>query len=63
MSVAPSSQGAKNSQTEASKLLGVFCTKRSCGSKAKVSSIHCMWLSRAWCAIMTPLGRPVEPEV
>ncbi len=62
-SVAPASSGAQNSHTDASKPMGVFCSRRSAGARGKARSIQAIWLASARCGTPTPFGSPVEPEV
>ena len=60
---APASSGGKSSRAEASKLTGVFCSTTSPGPSGHASPIHPMTFASARCSTITPLGRPVEPEV
>ena len=62
-SSAPNSSGQKNSQTETSKLKGVFCRTRSSAVRPKASCIQMMRLAMARWLIIAPLGCPVEPDV
>ncbi len=55
--------GARISHCAASKLMGVFCTTRLVPSMPCVSCSHSIWLTMLRCSIITPLGRPVLPEV
>src|SRR5258708_7098149 len=62
-SLAPTSRGQKNSQTETSKLNGVFCSTT---SLKRSSYSHCIQMRRLTmprCSTATPFGMPVEPEV
>src|SRR5437660_7979262 len=61
--VAPCISGKKNSQTEISKLKGVFCSTRSAEVRGKTSLIQCRRLLTPRWGTITPLGLPVEPEV
>src|SRR5262249_47375846 len=60
---APVNSGQKNSQTETSKLNGVFCSTQSCFVSRYCSCIQKRRLQMPRCVICTPFGRPVEPEV
>jgi hypothetical protein len=60
---APANSGQKNSQTETSKLKGVFCTTASEGVSPYCSCIQSRRLVTPRCVFIAPLGRPVEPDV
>jgi hypothetical protein len=60
---APAMSGAQNSHTEASKPMGVRWSTTSSAVRGSASAIQRMWLAMARCGIITPFGRPVEPEV
>jgi len=62
-SVAPTSNGQKNSHTETSKLDGVFCNTRSSGVRPYSCCIHDNRFTIPMCGTATPFGLPVEPEV
>src|SRR3712207_7433084 len=51
------------SHTESVKLAAVFWATRSSGPSPKRSCSQQSVLSSALCSIITPFGRPVEPEV
>lgn len=59
----PVVSGDQNSHTDRSKVAGVFNRTVSCDPRRKVSRNHASWLTIAACEMVTPLGRPVEPEV
>ncbi len=60
---APTMSEAQHSQTEASKLSGVFCSTLSSAVMPKAERNHAMWLTRAPWGMTTPLGWPVLPDV
>jgi len=55
--------GARISHCAASKLMGVFWRTTFDGPSAWAAVIHRSWLTMLWCSIVTPLGRPVLPDV
>ncbi|GBH15030.1 hypothetical protein KPSA3_00948 [Pseudomonas syringae pv. actinidiae] len=61
--VAPYMSGQNTSHTETSNVSGVFCTTTSLACKGKTFCIHARRFSNASWVFITPLGRPVEPEV
>ena len=61
--VAPTISGQRNSQTDTSKLNGVFCISRSDDVRPKSSCFQSRRLVRPAWSTITPLGCPVEPEV
>ena len=61
--VAPCCSGQKNSHTETSKPNGVFCSTTSSAPMPKCACIHTRRFTTPRCWFITPLGRPVEPEV
>ncbi|MNX95602.1 hypothetical protein D3C86_1278840 [compost metagenome] len=60
---APVINGQKNSQTDTSKLNGVFCNTVSRPSSGYAPCIHAKRLYKASWWLAAPLGLPVEPEV
>ena len=60
---APASSGQKNSQTDTSKLKGVFWSTLSSLVSPYCSCIQSSRLTMPLWAFIVPLGRPVEPEV
>ena len=60
---APASSGQKNSQTETSKLNGVFWRTWSVAVRPYACCIQRRRLVTALRVFMAPLGRPVEPDV
>ena len=62
-SSAPNRSGQKNSQTDTSKLNGVFWRTRSAAVSPKASCIHTRRLEIARWVIIAPFGWPVEPDV
>lgn len=60
---APLINGQKNSQTDTSKLNGVFCSTVSLASSAYACCIHSNRLVNAQWRLPAPFGCPVEPEV
>ncbi len=55
--------GARISHWAASKLIGVFCRIATSGPRWPKLASHCSWETMLRCSIITPLGRPVLPEV
>ena len=62
-SSAPTKSGQNSSQTETSKETGVFWSTRSEELRPYCSCIHSSRLTIPRWVFITPLGRPVEPEV
>src|SRR5262249_15278751 len=60
---APTSSGQKNSQTETSKLNGVFCRTASPALKPYAACIQHKRLCTPEWVLAAPLGWPVEPDV
>ncbi len=62
-SEAPASRYGQVSHTAASKLNEASCVARSAAVTPKARACQAHRLSSAACGTITPLGRPVEPEV
>src|ERR1700688_4706385 len=60
---APTSSGQNNSQTDTSKLNGVFCRTASAAVKGYAACIQCKRLCTPWWVLAAPFGCPVDPEV
>src|SRR4051812_41003841 len=58
----PATSGAKISNTETSKFIDVDARTRD-SRPPKFSAAQCIRFTALWCDTMTPLGRPVDPEV
>ncbi len=56
-------QGARISHCAASKLIGVFCSTVLPGPRPWARVSQRIWWTMLRCSIVTPLGRPVLPEV
>ena len=60
---APTASGVHSSHTDASKEIEVRCSTVSSAPMPNAAACHAVWLTRLRCSTITPLGRPVEPEV
>src|SRR5262249_28788708 len=62
-SVAPTHSGGQISQVEASNPNPATQEERLPGFSLNPSQCQKIKLTRLWCSTMTPLGRPMDPEV